>query len=469
VAWPGRRRRAGTYKDGLDFTTKLESGENRFRGNLALSLPHQPPFFTGNSPPGASKGRFFEWYPPLFKIRESSTKRFFSGRQFRGRIPLTDGLFLVIRTYGFQKGNYIMKCTSILSHLPGLLLVLHIAAACTPGVSPGTYGAYVPPTATIPPDVDAKDIYIDYGTLETIRSIAEQHPGGVSAGFDATYDERFSNSFTAFHVASGEPFIGQAWIWNADPNPHDFAALCLLNYVQVPCTPESPSVHFQHFAANEEVSLPIELPELEDGIQDFEVLIVRDPYRDIDEPDLQHRSETFSISPNCLLYVGESTQPPDIERIFPDPKPALEGHGVMFFVSELADPLEQDGGILIWLSTSAEASEMIDFYIHLSGEDDLDPDDKTMAAMAFVDYEQVPLYVNGEPHLPLYMRRKTKTWQPVAVQIRAPDQPGVYELLVTVHDYAHSGLTKVGDQYVSDASTESSQLVRLEVKSRSDE
>jgi len=367
-----------------------------------------------------------------------------------------------------------MKCTSILSHLPGLLLILCVAVACAPGILSDAHDSPVPATATVPSNVSAKDIYIDYETLETIRSIGEQHPGGVSAGFYATYDERFSDTFDAFHVANGEPFVGQARIWNADPNPHDFAALCLLNYVQVPCTPESPTPHFQHFAANEEVFLPIELPELEDGRQDFEMLIVRDPYRDIDEPDLQHRSETFSISPNCLLYVGESTQPPHIEQIFPTPKPILRGHDVMFFISELAEPLEEHGGILIWLSTSARPGEMIDFYIHFNGEETPFPDGRSMVAMAFIDYEQSPLYVNGKPHLPLYVRRKKGTWQPTAVQIRAPDQPGIYEFLVTVRDYAYPHLTKIfttrtGEQYVNDASTESSQLIRLEVKSSSDE
>jgi len=46
----------------------LESGKNGFWGNLALFLPHQDLFFAGNSPLGVSEGRFFERYPPLFKI-----------------------------------------------------------------------------------------------------------------------------------------------------------------------------------------------------------------------------------------------------------------------------------------------------------------------------------------------------------------------------------------------------------------
>jgi len=49
----------------------LESGKNGFWGNLALFLPHQALFFAGNSPLGVSEGRFFERYPPLFKICQS--------------------------------------------------------------------------------------------------------------------------------------------------------------------------------------------------------------------------------------------------------------------------------------------------------------------------------------------------------------------------------------------------------------
>jgi len=76
------------------------------------------------------------------------------------------------------------------------------------------------------------------------------------------------------------------------------------------------------------------------------------------------------------------------------------------------------------------------------------------------------LNIDEESHLPLYVQRITKTWQPVAVQIRAPDQPGIYELVIVARDYPHPRL-EIDGEYIGNPITEISQLVRLEVKSSS--
>jgi len=87
------------------------------------------------------------------------------------------------------------------------------------------------------------------------------------------------------------------------------------------------------------------------------------------------------------------------------------GHEGVFYISESADLVEENGGILIWLTARAEPGEMIDFYIHLNHDIGLFPDDRPMVAMAFIDYEQVPIYIDDEAHLPLYVQRKKETWQ----------------------------------------------------------
>jgi hypothetical protein len=177
-----------------------------------------------------------------------------------------------------------------------------------------------------------------------------------------------------------------------------------------------------------------------------------------------------NLSPNYLLYAGESAQSPYIELVFPTPKPILRGRESTFYISESAELVEKNGGILIWLTTHARQGEMIDFYIHFTYDEIQFPDDRPMAAMAFINYEQVPIYVDGKAHLPLYVQRKKGTWQSIAVQVRAPDQPGIYEFVIVVHDYAYPRLGKAFTTrdldeytYTNDTATEMSQLIRLEV------
>lgn len=370
-----------------------------------------------------------------------------------------------------------MRYISALSRLLSLLPVLLIATTCAPEAPSGVGGGdlSILATATIPADAGAEDIYVNPQGLEKLRSIAEQHPGGMSTSLKASYGERFSNSFDALHVASGEPFIGQGYIWNADSNAHDFVALCMIDYVQVPCTPESPVVQLRQLSGGEEVFWHVEIPELSNGLHDFAILVVKEPYKNIKAQDvetLQTRSRTSNLSPNYVLFVGESGQQPHVESVFPTPKPDsfLKGHQSMFYISQSAELVEENGGIFIWLTARAKPGEMIDFYIHFTGRIPPFPDGRPVVAMAFIDYEQVPIYVDGEAHLPLYVRRMKETWQPVAVQVRAPDQPGVYEFVVVAHDYAYPLLRKTCNTtgcedytYTNDTETRMSQLIRLEV------
>jgi len=349
-----------------------------------------------------------------------------------------------------------MKCICLDRFSSVLLLAFCCIACCTPGVS-------MPPKATIPSGVNSQDILVDHETMARTRRIFGTHPNATSAAVFATYEEQLAARCCDFSVVEDRPFTGRVWIWNADLVTHNLAFLCLVDYVQVPCTPDAALVQFREFAAEEEILSPIEIHDLGEGLHDFGMLIIHEPYKNITAPDLKGRSKTGWVMPLSALFVGDSINTPVPHSVSPEPGPLLEGFGSLFYVSQQAELVEPHGGILIWLSESGDASEMIDFYLHFNDQDDLRAGRRMMAVMAFLNYQQVPLYASGQEYLPLYVQREPGTWQPIAVQIQAPSQPGVYEMIVVVRDYAHSRLTGE-EHYFGLASTEISQLIKLEVK-----
>lgn len=314
------------------------------------------------------------------------------------------------------------------------------------------------PTATIPPGVQPEDMRTEI--VESARAIGLQHSNGVSSGLFATYEEQFEDSFHSCHVASGEPFLGRGWLLSTAFEPRDFAVLCWVDYIQAPCNPDWDRVHYVQLESGEDIFFPITISGLKDGVHDVQFLAVRDPYLGIDADDLQERSETLTASPSRNLYVGTSGFPPRVESIAPATKTPLPVLDITFFISKKAEPIETQG-VEIWLSETAQPKEFVEFYIHFNGQDD--PNDTLMAVMAFVNYEQVPLYIDGTAHLPLYVQRKARTWQPVAVQLRVPDQVDVYEMLIIVRSYAHRQL-EVEGRYIGNVSEYSSQRVRLKVQ-----
>lgn len=323
----------------------------------------------------------------------------------------------------------------------------------------------VVPTATIPADVNPRSIVqIDYATRTALAyDMAMEHPGLFPLGLDATYDVQFPGLYETYHIDEGQSFIGQVYIFNGDNQTHDIAVICLLNHVQTPCTPASSVVRQYVIAPMTEFNPPVEIPPLPPGRHDFDVLVVRDPYVDIMENDLDSRSRTLAPAATRNLYVGDLSSPPDddIETVFPPPKPGLKNYSSMFWVGELPELLNANGHIPIWLSSTVSPDEILNFYIHFNGLDE--PEGKIIAVTAFINYEQVPLYYEGEPYTPLFVKRETKTWQPTEVQVRVPHEPGIYELLIFARAHAFESI-EIGRLQPLVIFSEVSQRIRLEVK-----
>ncbi|MCZ7669162.1 MAG: hypothetical protein M5U34_19215 [Chloroflexi bacterium] len=97
------------------------------------------------------------------------------------------------------------------------------------------------------------------------------------------------NTDNAYHVTSDKGFMGQAWIFNPSDQEHKFALICLLDYQQVPCSPEQTLENIITVTAQTEHFVSMYLSQLTAGLHDLGLLIIREPYQNIDT-GLNHSS-----------------------------------------------------------------------------------------------------------------------------------------------------------------------------------
>ena len=320
---------------------------------------------------------------------------------------LTHTLFLILIVVGLVACRYSLPGPTQMSP-PGVTATPNIVLA-----------------STVPPGINRNDIREpDPETMESIRQMARKHPG-LSIGINGTYAEQISGTYDAFHVQD-DTFIGQFWLWNARLEAHDFAIICLIDHVQIPCTPDKPPVQTTVLQADEEILLPLEIPGLARGLHDFSVTFWQDPYVDHQDPEADSRvfdSDTCRTRVSIFVH-GDTTPPtPDYENPLGQPS----HNSIDFTVSQELDPRVEGGSFPIMTHVSTSAGELFELYIHFNNRESVMID---YAVTAFIDYQQTSIYRNGEPHMPLYVRVLATTWQSIAVQIQAPDEPGFYEFFV---------------------------------------
>jgi len=322
----------------------------------------------------------------------------------------------------------LIACTSaLLLLLAGLIACRYAPPAPTQMTPIGTDATpEIVPASTIPPDVRADDIRGPAPEeMEALHQMAREHPG-LSFGIEGTYAEQVPGTYDAFRVEESGPFVGRFWLWNARLEAHEFAITCLVDHVQTPCTPDKPLVQLMTLQADEEILLPLEIPGLARGRHDFSVTFWQDPYADHENPAADSRvfdSNTYRA--RVSIFVDGDTVPPTPDYENPSGQPSHDS--IDFTISQELDPRIEGGSFPIMTHISASAGELFELYIHLNNRESATID---YAATAFINYQQVPIYRDGEPHTPLYVHVPASTWQPVAVQVRAPDEPGHYEFVV---------------------------------------
>ncbi len=325
-----------------------------------------------------------------------------------------------------------------------MFTLLGTSSACHSTLAPTTADTSTPfplvPRSTVPPGVDPDAIRAtSTEELATLQSLAREQ-GARAIGIHGTYAAQVpgaGGNRKAYYVEENAPFIGHFTIWHSYEETREFALICLLDHRQTPCAPGDALLQRVTLQPFERLIVSLETPALSRGLHDFSVTSWPDPYLDHEDPTADSRVLDFATDRDRVsLFVGSDPTPPEIEvERLTGTQPFRElGY---LYVNSQEDPFDTYGGVEITSHLQAAPNVPVEFYIHLNNwlETNADMD---VAVTAFVDYRQVPLLRNGAPHTPLYVEVPAGTWQPVAVQLQAPSEPGLYELVVvgTLFPYA---------------------------------
>ena len=78
------------------------------------------------------------------------------------------------------------------------------------------------------------------------------------------------------------------------------------------------------------------------------------------------------------------------------------------------------------MTAEAQAEEWLEYYIHIGAHPN--GTQNRFAVMAFLDYEQIP--IDGEDQWVLYADMLPGTQATVPARLQAPEEPGIYELML---------------------------------------
>jgi hypothetical protein len=210
-------------------------------------------------------------------------------------------------------------------------------------------------------------------------------------------------------IKKGKPFIGESFFWNGTGNAKEFAVSCLLDYVQVPCQPGDQAARITILEHNQELRLPVQIS-LEDGRHDLSFLIVADPFEDMqtNQPD---RADTNAILNTYNIFTNNSIQKPRYPVLQTTLQYKLPWVSPFIVSEQNQDLMNANGSMEVWLDGKGGPGEMLEFYLHFGLEGiDLIPNHE-MVVMAFLDYEQIPIYVEGEPYLLLVVKHSPFLWE----------------------------------------------------------
>ena len=165
---------------------------------------------------------------------------------------------------------------------------------------------------------------------------------------------------------------------------HDFALLCLVDYVQTPCRRDAPETGFQfHLAPNEETRLEVSLAS-DPGTHDVLFLTFYDPTNHSPEQVFRQESRFLFSFHRVQIVVGESATRPSapIAQSFSAKSNLQPGAGFFTLSREkFTDPSQAP-----WHSQAVAIGAPLEFLAAYSNPEQVK---RTVGLMAFVDFEQV--------------------------------------------------------------------------------
>ena len=317
-------------------------------------------------------------------------------------------------------------CRAIL----GIALIVGVVACRgqPADTSPAMAGATRPaviPRGTVPPGIDGAALYVREGsTHQQAVDFFTLNPGGISYGLRGTYGQMVPGAASTFFLSQDEPFRGEFYLHSGLEHAHDYGLLCLLDYIQVPCSPGAARFQMHEgIAFGDAVMVPIAARVTGEGLHDLLVVFQEDPFlplpvgegpllpgpagydpsQDRTLPNVRFARASLSVEGSVAAPEGAYIQG---DRHLDDEK--LPG----FVPSDRAEP--RGGGPargwIIWIETQAPAGGMLNFYLHVGREEE-----RRYGVVAFVDFAQVPIHYGDEEHIPLYVHSPAGEWQSVPV------------------------------------------------------
>jgi hypothetical protein len=257
-------------------------------------------------------------------------------------------------------------------------------------------------------------------------------PSGKSGGymsFVGTWVNKASGDNSLFRVEMSSPFVGQFQLGAYYLDPIELLFTCMIDYVQTPCSPSTEVTQSISPSYGEDIVLPIKIADLEQGLHELTVIFWMDPYAYQDAPDSASRIDSqFQLNGlRASLAVGGDTTTPDISypTLSSSPSAAFGIDGVV--LSDKEDPLDERGAVQYTTYLVAQAGEPFNVFLHLNNRNHVGID---YAIVAFINYKQVPILLEGKTRLPLYTHVKARAWEVTSVEIVAPMEAGHYELQV---------------------------------------
>lgn len=259
--------------------------------------------------------------------------------------------------------------------------------------------------------------------LDVIRTAARDAQGGFLFYVDAPGR---TNNPQVLQVPDKQPFEAVVLAGNYGVKDHEFALVCLVDYMQAPCQPDAGTKTLQfHLDASQETRLAVRLA-LDAGAHDLVLLTFYDPGDHSTEQAFRQDSRfLFSFHRVQIIVGGVKTPPsPPLAQSFSTPAEMQPGAGI-FTISrdKFTDPSQAP-----WHSGESAPSAPLNFFAVYSNPEEVK---RTVALMAFLDFEQVPW---DATQTTFFAQLDGGARADVPAQIAAPNVPGEHELVVVAVD-----------------------------------
>jgi hypothetical protein len=259
--------------------------------------------------------------------------------------------------------------------------------------------------------------------LVTIRNAARAAQGGFLFYLDAP--GRTSNP-QVLQVSRDQPFEGVVLAGNYGVKEHEFALLCIVDYVQTPCHSDAQEPGFRfRLGSQVETRQQVSIP-LDPGAHDLLFLTFYDPSNHSSEQVFRQESRFLFSFYRVQIMVGGNAAPPSPNIAQKFSTQANLQSGAAFFTirrDKFVDPSQTP-----WHQEQVAPDAPLDFITSYSNPEQVT---RTVALMAFMDFEQVPW---DSTHTTFFAELDAGARADIQALVSAPTITGDHELMVVAVD-----------------------------------